>query len=195
MAVVRSFIALEIEGSIQQRLGGVVARLQPRLSDGTVRWVAQENVHLTLIFLGNISEKNLSYLLRELKSECAQHAPFEFSVGELGAFPSTSRPRVIWVGIQSPPSLLALQAGLQQRLERLGYKGEEREYSPHLTLGRVNKNIAGGDLHQISAAIQAEQVGFLGTVQAAEVLLMRSDLKPGGPVYTIMEHFPLVGLQ
>jgi len=194
MTVVRSFIALEIPQPIQQRLGELIARLHARLpSSGGVRWVLVNNIHLTLVFLGDVSITSLSQLSRELRVECARHGPIEFSVGDLGAFPSLSRPRVIWTGIQGPPQLLALQAGIQQRLERLGYRSEEREFSPHLTLGRVHKSIAPAEVRQVGQAVQAEKVGFLGTVLASEVLLMRSDLHPGGPVYTIMDQAPLSG--
>jgi 2'-5' RNA ligase len=193
MTVIRSFIALEIPALIQRRIGEVSAQLERRVPAHSVRWVSPSLIHLTLIFLGDVSVHNLDTLARELKTECDHHGPIEFSVGGLGAFPSASRPRVIWTGIESPPSLAALHAGLQQRLERLGYRSEERAFSPHLTLGRIHKQASPHEVHLVGQAVQAQQVGFLGTVSANEVLLMRSDLHPAGPVYSKLVSAPLIG--
>jgi 2'-5' RNA ligase len=193
MSVIRTFIALDISQPIRDRLGELAAGLQSHLPPGVVRWVSPPNIHLTLIFLGEISQTNLAHLTRELQAECAHYSPMALSVGELGAFPSSNRPRVIWVGIQAPPALLSLQSGLQQRLERLGYQNEDREFAPHLTLGRVNKTASPANTHAVSLALHAEKVGFLGTFQADAVNLMRSDLHPGGPVYTMMERALFAG--
>lgn len=193
MTVIRSFIALEIPEPVRKQMGLVVARLQPHIPPGSVRWVGLTNMHLTLVFLGDVSVTSLAQLSLELKAESAQHAPLEFTVGGLGAFPTASRPRVIWAGIEAPPELLSLQAGIQARLDRLGYPSEEREYSPHLTLGRVSKSASPVAVRQVGQAVQAETVGLLGAVSAAEVLLVRSDLQSGGPVYTMLDRVPLGG--
>lgn len=191
MSVIRAFIALDLSPEINTRLEDVSAQLKQRLKDVQVRWVPVENIHLTLKFLGDVSLANLEMLKKILLSEASNHAPFEMSVGELGAFPSTRRPRVIWVGVTAPPELKALQRGIESETARLGYQRENRSFSPHLTLGRVSRNATSQDARQIGEVLESYKVGFLGATRVQEVHLYRSDLRPGGAVYTRLMSAPL----
>jgi 2'-5' RNA ligase len=94
------------------------------------------------------------------------------------------RPHVIWVGIEAPSELAALQHGLEAELARLGYAPEERPFSPHLTVGRVARNASLDDTRHISDVLGKSKVGFLGAFRVQAVHLYRSDLQPGGPIYT-----------
>jgi len=184
MSVIRSFIAISLSPEIYQHLDEVGAKLRDRLPEAPVRWVPIRNIHLTIKFLGNVSVSNLEVLKKILHAEVSRHAPFEISVGELGAFPSNRRPRVLWVGVEAPPELHALQHGIETEMARLGYAREERPFSPHLTLGRVARNAESDDLRQIGQVLDSCKVGFLGATRVREVHLYRSDLQPGGAVYT-----------
>jgi 2'-5' RNA ligase len=93
---------------------------------------------------------------------------------------------VIWVGVQAPPELGAVQSSLESRLAVLGYAPEERPFSPHLTLGRVARTANYQDAQAISDALQKMKIGFLGTVRVNQVNLYRSDLHPNGAEYTQM---------
>jgi 2'-5' RNA ligase len=196
MTVIRAFIAIELPAEIQQRLDVVVRQVHDRLGElpgNAVRWVTVENIHLTLKFLGDVSVANLDLLKEMLLAETKDHPPFEFSVGGLGAFPNLHRPRVVWVGIQAPPELAALQSGIETKMGKLGYPREEHPFSPHLTLGRVTRNTNNTEARQMGDALGATRVGFLGVVRAGEVRLFKSDLKPGGSVYTALFAAPLSG--
>ena len=157
-----------------------------------VRWVPGENIHLTIKFLGDVSVANLEMLQKILQTEAKQHSCFEFSVGNLGAFPSISRPRVIWVGVEAPPELAALQRGIEVETARLGYAREKRSYSPHLTLGRVSRNADPENTRQIRTVLKNCTIGFLGAARVQEVHLYRSELQTGGAVYTRIFSAPLV---
>jgi 2'-5' RNA ligase len=191
MSVIRAFIAIEMSPEIRRRLDQVSDELKRRLKDIPVRWVPVENIHLTLKFLGDVSVANLEVLKKILQSEIAGHHPFEMSVGELGAFPSNRRPRVIWVKVQAPAELEAVQRGIETESTRLGYAREERAFSPHLTLGRVSRNASSRDIHRISEVLDSYKVGFLGATRVQTVHLFRSDLQPGGAVYTCLFTVPL----
>ncbi|MEW5872121.1 MAG: RNA 2',3'-cyclic phosphodiesterase [Chloroflexota bacterium] len=184
MSVIRSFIAISLSPEIYQHLDEASEKLRSRLPETPVRWVPVKNIHLTIKFLGNVSVSNLEMLKKVLEVEVGRHAPFEISVGEVGAFPSNRRPRVLWIGVEAPPELYALQRGIEAEMARLGYAREEREFSPHLTLGRVARNAGANDLRQISQVLDSCKVGFLGATRVQEVRLYRSDLQPGGAVYT-----------
>ena len=186
MSVIRAFIAINISPEIKQRLTVLSDDLQRSLRGVPLRWVPVENIHLTLKFLGDVSEANLDLLKKLLKSESAAHPVFELSAGELGAFPSIRRPRVIWVNIQAPSELAALQRGIDIETSRMGYAREDRPFSPHLTLGRVSRNADADDHHRISEVLGAFKVGFIGAANVRQVHLYRSDLQPSGAIYTLI---------
>lgn len=191
MSVVRAFIAIDLSPQIHKRLDTVAGELKQRLEGVPIRWVPVENVHLTLKFLGDVSLTNLEILKKILRSEASNHLPFEISIGQLGAFPSKRRPRVIWVGVEAPQELMDLQRAIESETTRLGYARDRREFSPHLTLGRISRNANSADLRQISQVLKNYEVGFLGATRVKEVHLFRSDLQPGGAVYTSLLHVPL----
>lgn len=193
MSVIRSFIAVELSLPVKQKLDQVAKQLQQKISGLPVRWVPVSNIHLTLCFLGEVSTTHLPLVISELQAETSQHPPFEMVVSGLGAFPNANRPRVVWIGIQSPPVLAALQSGLAMRMERLGYTNEEREFTPHLTLGRVARTAGPGDVRRIGECVQQFEVGQLGVVAVQDVHLFKSDLMPTGAVYERMATSPLGG--
>ena len=184
MSVIRAFIAINISPEIQRRLTVISEDLQESLRGVAIRWVPVENIHLTLKFLGDVSHANLDILKKLLEAEAAGLPEFEFSAGELGAFPSIRRPRVIWVSVQAPPELATLQRGIDNETARLGYAREERKYSPHLTIGRVARNAGPEETHKISEVLSSYKVGYIGATRVRSVYLYRSDLHPSGATYT-----------
>jgi 2'-5' RNA ligase len=191
MAVIRAFIAIDLPTPIQQQLESISLRLQSMCVPSSVRWVPARNIHLTLKFLGEVSSANLEMLKKILQSEASRHKCFEVSIGGLGAFPSIRRPRVIWVGVQAPGSLSSLQRGIEAETLRLGYAAEDRPFSAHLTLGRVSHSASPEEIRQIGSTLEKFKVGFLGALQVELVQLYRSDLQPGGAVYSTLFSAPL----
>jgi 2'-5' RNA ligase len=191
MSVIRAFIALELSAEIQKRLEGISAQLKERLEGAPVRWVPIENIHLTLKFLGDVSLANIDMLEKILIAVSSMHRAFEISAGGLGAFPKIQNPRVIWVGLEAPAELPSLQHAIDLETARLGYAREDRPFSPHLTLGRVSRNASAGDIRKIAEVLGGFKVGFLGVACVEAVHLFRSDLNPGGAVYTRLFTAPL----
>jgi 2'-5' RNA ligase len=165
-------------------LDEVVHNYKTQLINVPIRWVAASNIHLTLKFLGDVSLSNLNILTDMIQTEISSHHQFDISVGGSGAFPNLRQPRIIWVGVEAPPELTAIQNGIDATTGRLGYTREERAFSPHLTLGRVSRNANSQDVKAISKALEATRVGFLGATCVDKVFLYRSDLQPTGAVYT-----------
>ncbi len=184
MDFVRAFIAVDLSLEVQRGLEAALGQLQQALRGDTVRWVPPRNMHLTLKFLGDVSIKNLDQIKAILAAEANLHDAFDIHVGGLGAFPSMRRPRVIWVGVQAPDVLGQLQHEVDVQTARLGYPQEERNFSPHLTLGRVGRNASSEETGKIAKVLSDSKVGELGTARIAEVHLYRSDLNPQGAVYT-----------
>lgn len=184
MTVIRAFIAIDLTPEILHQLDHVSGQIRQRLGAIPVRWVPASNIHLTLKFLGDVSVANLDLLRKVLKNEASEHHTFEISVGGIGAYPNSRRPRVIWAGVEAPPDLLAVQGSIEAGMERLGYAREERAFSPHLTMGRVSRNATAPEVRAIGDALDATKVGFMGAAHITEIHLYRSDLHPNGAVYT-----------
>jgi len=186
MSVIRAFIAIEISPEIQDKLKQVSFQLKQQLEGVPVRLVPVENIHLTLKFLGNVSYANLEVFENILEAEVSDHQQFEISIGELGAFPSTRRPRVAWINVQAPPELFVIQRCIEQETACLGYAREKRSFKPHLTLGRVSRNANSEDVRKIGEVLDSFNVGFLGAMRVKYIHLFRSDLKPSGAVYSCL---------
>jgi len=190
--MLRSFIAIEIPVEIQNAIAHSIASIKNTLPKPLIRWVAPHNVHLTLKFLGDVSPANLERVADTLKVETASHKMFSISIGGLGAFPTQKRARVIWIGLDAPPALAALQHGVDAVSVQLGYPREERPFSPHLTIGRVAQTASSTDLQQIRSALESTKVGMLGTVCVEAIHIFKSDLQPGGSVYTRLHTLSMI---
>lgn len=191
MSVIRAFIAIELSLEILQHLDQVSTQLRGQLVKMPVRWVPVDNIHLTLKFLGDVSVANLEMLTKILMGIVSTHHSFEISAGGLGAFPKTHQPRVIWIGLEVPPELIAIQHTLELETGRLGYTREDRPFSPHLTLGRVSRNASVTEIQAIARVLETTKVGFLGATRVKNICLYRSDLNPSGAVYTRIFTAPL----
>ncbi|NPA26122.1 MAG: RNA 2',3'-cyclic phosphodiesterase [Chloroflexi bacterium] len=181
---IRTFIAVDLNAEVRDKLQQVMQALQQQLADLPLRWVPVENIHLTLKFLGDVSPRNLELVKSMLDGEVSLHRPFEFGVGTLGAFPHERHPRVLWVGVQGPRALSDLYEGIETAMARLGYPRERRPFTPHLTLARVARNASAEAIRQIREVLRSSNLGYLGSVYVEEVHLYRSDLRPQGPKYT-----------
>ncbi len=190
MSLLRAFIAVELPAELQQKIHKATANFR-RGIDPLVRWTAAENMHLTLKFLGDVSQPNVEFLIQMLRSQAELVNPFIIQLTGLGSFPGPKRPRVIYIGIQAPAALGALQREIESASRRLGYEAEERPFSPHLTLGRVRQNISASDQQNIRRAIEGTQVDVLGSASINSVHLYKSELRPSGSVYTRLYSAPL----
>jgi 2'-5' RNA ligase len=184
VSVIRSFIAIDLPGTLHTELTQVAETFQEKLIGMPIRWVPVPNIHLTLKFLGDVSEKNIPMINKILLAEAMHHKQFEISVGGFGVFPNFSRPRVIWVGIEAPEELQHLYRRIDIETARLGYAPDKRKFDPHLTLGRVSRNANPGEVRKISSELRQFKLGFLGAARITEVNLFRSDLSPKGAVYS-----------
>jgi 2'-5' RNA ligase len=190
MSLLRAFIAVEIPSGIRERIAESTAGLRKDIGP-LVRWVPVQNMHLTLKFLGDVSTSNMDMLSQILRAETELFDCFHVQVGGLGSFPSVKRPRVIYVGIQAPAALLALQRCIEAASRHLGYESEERGFSPHLTVGRVRQGVTPAEQQTLRRALEETQIGALGTARVDSVHLYKSDLKPSGSVYTRLYSAPL----
>ena len=177
--VIRAFICIEIPQSIKERIN----RLQESLRqiDAQISWTKPSNIHLTLKFLGGVEATRIERVKKALERSANGIGPFEVEVSGSGCFPSARSPRVLWVGFSNVPELLQhLYSNIEDELAREGFEREKRKFSPHLTIGRIRAPHNSARVAEAVIATGFESEAFIAT----EVILMRSDLKPTGSIYT-----------
>jgi len=180
---VRSFIAINLPPEVMAKLAEFQREFHAAVPGDDVRWTGPEQIHLTLRFLGNIAKSELSQVEDALRRGCQGVGPFALRARGAGCFPDIRQPRIVWVGFDGAlDHLMRLEAAITRETERWGER-EEREFHPHLTLGRVKK-----PSRDLASALgrhleQARQRDF-GSWQVEQVDLMQSDLSSAGPRYT-----------
>jgi 2'-5' RNA ligase len=187
MTMLRTFVAIELSDEARAVLTDVQNRLKKVAPPNTVRWTAPENIHLTLHFLGEVAAADVEKIETALETVAATSPFFSLALADIGCFPNLRRPRIIWTGAQGNKAALeALHRKLGQALaETIGFKPDNRPYSPHLTLGRVKDKVPAQQLAQLGQALDREPaIGRLVELPVSEICLMKSELKPSGPVYT-----------
>ncbi|MBI2202710.1 MAG: RNA 2',3'-cyclic phosphodiesterase [Candidatus Rokubacteria bacterium] len=155
-------------------------RLRP-LAAG-VAWIAADNLHVTLKFLGGVEPPKVELVQSAVARAVRGTAPFDLVVTGLGAFPSATRPRVIWAGITAGRGeLTGLAASIEHELAPIGFAPEDRPFSPHVTLGRVRETRRN---ERLAEAFETGTAERFGTIRVEHVSLMRSDLSPRGARYS-----------
>jgi len=185
---VRLFVALNLPEAERERLHEATSGL--RAAGLPVRWVARDALHLTLAFLGEVAEARVDAIRSALERVASRHAAFAVEIGGLGAFPGTRRPRVVWVGIEAVPELLALQRDVAAALAPLGFEPEARAFSPHLTIGRARHDTRPGEFGPFERHVAALRYGATITMRSLD--LMRSHLGPTGARYERIAAAPLM---
>ena len=176
---IRTFICVEIPESVKDRIAELQRHL--RQIDSRASWTKPSNIHLTLKFLGDVNPPRIERVRRATERSTISISPFEIEVGGAGCFPSPRSPRVLWVGLAAiPDSLKQIHQRLEEELFREGFPRESKQFSPHLTIGRVRDPRNGSRLAEELQARGFESEKF----QAREIIVMKSELKPSGSVYT-----------
>jgi 2'-5' RNA ligase len=188
---VRLFVGIELDravaaaaASLTDELRRRAQRMAPR---ARITWIPEERFHLTVRFIGNADDDAQRAIQRELEPPLGL-APFDISLLGTGAFPSSGRPQVLWVGLAAGlESLRQIETEVSRRLERAGVRREERPYGPHLTLARV-RDAAGLRSRALFDGLEATP---LGTSRVEAITLFESRLSPGGPTYLPLQRTPL----
>lgn len=184
----RLFIALNLPAELRSRIAtDVLEPLQAQLPG--VRWVREETLHVTLLFLGECGRAVLHEVQAVVREVAAARKPVEVSLSGLGAFPNPERPRVVWLGLGDPAPVQELHRALEREHTRLGLPLKGRTYHPHVTLARVPQK-AGYEVGD-TLAPTLTTVQFEAPVTFSSVDLMSSELTPRGPRYTALLTAPL----
>jgi 2'-5' RNA ligase len=179
----RLFVAIELPAGTRKRLQQHINRLQESVPDARASWSREENLHLTLKFLGETPVARVEALSQATKRVASEGLPFELIVGGCGAFPPRGQPRVLWVGIADVSGQLGkLQQTLEDECAQAGFAREQRPFHPHLTIARLRKPHGSRQL----AALH-EEIGFEAeTVGASALAVVRSELRSEGSRHSVI---------
>jgi 2'-5' RNA ligase len=180
---IRAFVAIELPGEIKSDLAQLLDRIKPG-QERAVKWVDPDSIHLTLKFLGNIPAEKVPDIARAIGEASAEAKPFTLELQGLGAFPNLRSPRVVWVGVRGDVGLIVhLQKRIDQALIHLGFHAEHREFSPHLTLGRVRDKATNQERRSLGESMGSIKLESSPPFLVDEVCLMRSTLTSAGAIY------------
>jgi len=181
---IRSFIAIELPQNVKNELAQLRSELE-RIEHPFIKWVNPESIHLTLKFLGNIPFKQVAEIANAIEQAAKGILPFHLEFSDLGVFPSTKQPRVLWVGIKGEiDNLLNLQRNIDSALAPLGFAEEKRSFTPHLTLARVREGATLADRKNFGGLVLSTSFASSYPLIVETICLMRSQLTPQGAIYT-----------
>ncbi len=184
--IMRCFIAIDLCDAVRRAVADCIKQLETFSPD--IRWVPPANLHLTLKFLGEVSDARVQEVGRKIQELAAVSAPFSLDISGAGVFLNQRRPTILWIGIQHSPRLADFHGLAEKALEQLGFRQEVRCFAPHLTIGRV-KGVRGVD-----AALKhllTFQNAFFGSIKVHEIMLMQSVLSPSGATYSAVGRYQL----
>ncbi len=184
----RIFLALALPEEVKTALSDAVARLSPTATE--VTWCKRDQLHITLIHLGEVAPSILPHVTAAADRVCASLPPFACRLSGWGFFGTKRMPRTVWAGVVPSPKLEDLHERLWQAFNKYGFKNEAPDFMPHLTLGRCRDAVNNRALVE---AMDTDEHTDFGTWTVKGVTLYESRLTPRGALYRKLSQSPLLG--
>ncbi len=182
----RLFAAIKI--TPDKNFLGIYYKLVNGLVNDSIKWVEPQNFHLTLKFFGEIPEKKVDLICRELDSVSLSFSPFTINIRKTGVFGSHYNPKVIWFGIEDSGYVTEIAEQILTKMDKAGFARDRQNFVPHLTVGRIRRL---SDKQHFEKTIKRFEKANLMEINISEIYLYESHLKPEGPVYETVEKFSL----
>jgi 2'-5' RNA ligase len=187
----RTFIALALDESLHRYLDGIMHRMARELPG--LRWVDPRGIHLTLAFLGELNDRQLTEAIQAAEHAAKTAKPFDYRLSHPGIFGPPDQPRVIWIGVDEPSGkLIHLHQQLNQELERRGFVIDTRPFSPHLTLSRVKSSLKAEEQQRLQRLLAGKDFQPSSpTCHVHHISVMKSELSRTGASYTCLRNVSL----
>ena len=184
----RSFFAFKISDAVKNELKLFLNPI--KYLPLPIRWIDIDNIHITLLFLGDIDQNIVETLKPKIESICLKIKSFKLAVENGGFFGTKAYPTILWAGISGlPEDVAALKNAVEKQFEPFGIKFEEKLFKPHLTLGRFKDR---SDEKTVIRCLTELKKFKSSTFNVNELVLFKSDLTPKGPIYTKISTFKLI---
>ncbi len=183
---IRAFLALTLPAEVQQRLHALGDSL--RSDNVEASWEPSEKLHITIRFLGTLSQESLRTVTSRMEPIASSMCPFDVVFTHIGAFPHASNPRVIWVGAHKNDALMKMMRDVEAECRRTGLAPEERQPHPHATLARIKRQHSNPSLTALLKSITFDPI----LIRASELTLMKSVLHQRGSTYSTLMSFPFI---
>jgi len=188
--VVRVFFAIDLPAATKKKLSNFIGLIKKKSKPHAIRWVKEENLHITLQFLAEVKNDDLPHLINTVREEIeGKVKKMSLAFGALRLFPNPYRPRVIVLDLDPPEVLAELAARIGAGIIRAHYSIDTRPFRGHLTLGRI-KQPQGLDLNFLNEF----SAPSIESLPLQEVTLFRSQPQPEGSMYSILEKITFAGL-
>ena len=183
----RLFVAINLPAAEKLRLSAILDEL--RRTNLPFRWADSESLHITMKFLGEVAEQQLTAAVAAVRQAVRDVAPFDIEIGGVGAFPALARPRILWIGVDRSAALLHAQHAVEEEFARIGMEREDRPFHAHLTLGRLKRTSERPDPVELDR--MTSLIVYKAVVRVESIDLMRSHLGSGGARYETLERATL----
>ena len=184
----RLFAAIELGAEAQHRIAGEQARLAKTLHGSSLRWSKPDQVHITLVFIGEVPDERAVQII-DIMGEVIPYQPFSFELAGIGVFPPRGAPRALWIGVKSgADEIVRVQALVAERLEHASVERERRPFSPHVTLARWRNSRPSDRPRSTSSSPPT-----IARVEVNAVTLFQSRVSSAGSTYTRLVETPLAG--
>jgi len=184
----RLFWAVNLPPDIKRKLDNLQAYLQT--TQVNIKWVEQQNLHLTVKFLGEVDGNWVSEISQVVKQKVAGTGSFELLLSGLGFFPGARHPKVVWLGVDGEVDKFhLLHRRVEEGLAALGWAMDNQNFAPHLTLGRLRALQASEVL--VSKVDEVRKNWSAISIAVSSIELMKSQLTPKGPIYHVLESIKL----
>jgi 2'-5' RNA ligase len=187
----RTFIAVDFSPEIIRKIKEIIDYFKTQTPERALKWVAPENLHLTIKFLGEVPEEKIEQIKSLINETLDDVKVFEIGVEELGMYPNPQKPRVVWLGITGADPLKEIHKMLESQLQKADIQPDKRSFSPHLTIARIRRNADIQSVKEIGETLSKFKVGSLGSCNIDHIVVYKSELTPQGPIYTPLLSSPL----
>ncbi len=175
----RTFVAIDVTDEVRSLARELRGGLAP--DTGGIKWTGDEQIHLTLKFLGDVETGRIDAVKEAVKTAAKATKPFTLTATDFGAFPSSAKPGVLWIGIDKNDELIALHKKLDEELHGAGFPRDERDFRAHITIGRIK---TGEARRAVARGFKKLRSCAPVDFEVASVVVFKSTLNKGGAVHT-----------
>jgi len=185
MHTIRTFFAIELPALTLKQIEKEFYDLK-KLIPRKIKWAGISSMHITVKFIGDFNPEHQPSIQRELQSHLSGYREIKLPFRQIGVFPNLRNPRVVWLGLNVPRQLIDLAQIVNFVTNIYDYPQEKRNFSPHITIGRVRNNVSSRDRELVGQMIADYRFTEIDPFITNSLSFIKSSLTPKGPEYSTL---------